>query len=387
MQKFISKFKYVPAKLTNDCRLTSFSDALWFNDIEIDEYTLLVLGEGLTFLFSKVALDKAPDLDITSFGCTIPWIDKVLAKNMKLPMKEHFFTKDTFVKNVTEFIDKDIPIVCFLNGSYLQNTFNEPSIYNKDFNITSSSCVVIVGYDLEKKVFLLNYRENNKTISVSATDIENFMNARELKCFPTMPDEQVYELQINNDYKKWLKKTLPNLLNESLKKTCNTMLKDSISILECPKGFLPVEGNYKSSENSIKIINGLEGIKHLIKDLEEFREEIKYTDCDQDTINNLFLFRMLSLRVSFAQGSITASRKEYGTGLKSVGNLIRNKKLISMGSEYFKLGNDWRKMIRNLYHVRKGLNNKDEYLRFIINSFKELENKEEFLITRLQKAL
>lgn len=364
----IDAFNNMPPREMIDCRITAFRDVLLYHGVPIESHVLYLISKTFGFHYGHV--DVANNMPIWFAGNSLKPFMLNMLEGIGVDYQMHQFEDDTkdmsFIK---EQLTEKKPLLALFDSRCL-----DPNYVYKQFNIYSPSLTVIAGLDDE--AFYLSIKHKRDTVKLRAFEIDNFMKSRKNVCEPYSPDMRLYTLEVDQNYKCWLKKHLNELIKQSLIIICEEMLGKKNQQIQ-------FKHDYTLHESAC----GLTGMAMLIQSMKVFMKEVKTSDLDKQIIDKIVTIKFLALREGMLQGSTSCYREEFGEALIVASKYLNNKQLKNIGKAYIKVGHQWRHLLRTLYAVQQFLPKKLAYMSEVCQQLEKIKAKETTLISDIYQLI
>lgn len=362
MEKIISGFEKWSSRKVKDCRIRSCRNMLWHNKIHLSSGILLLLGRGTGVEFKPFKLKEDSNMVLWSLTGSNVDMQKELFHCLHIRQEKIDVTNDKDgVDRLLSCVNRNSPVAVSFNAPYLAS-FDE----QKKYRISAYSVAPLVGYNMEKRLFYLDfYRELvGESAGLYAVPMDKLLMAIEAQCIPYSTKNICFTLQMEEENGKWIFSHLKELIIGGLQDICERML-------------------YPWNPE----VNGISGLQCFIKTLQAFKNEIVSSDIEIERINRILNLKLKYLHTSLTAGSVSFYRSEFGLALKEVSEWFSWIELGSLGEHFLRQGEQWKKLCSDIKHMSESSQIQLEQIDYAVLTLKKLVEAEEDLFHELEATM
>ena len=362
MEEIILSFENWSSRKMKDCRIRSCRNMLWNNKIHLSSGILLILGRGVGIEFMPFKLKEDSNLILWSLIGSNVDMQKEIFESLHIRQEEIEVTNDEGgVERIIRCVNRNIPVVISFNASYLAS-FDE----QKKHMITAYSVAPLVGYNMEKRLFYLDfYRELiGESAGLYAVPMDKLLMAIEAHCVPYSTSKMCFTLQMDDGIETWISAHIKELVIDGLQDICKKML-------------------YPCNPE----MNGISGLQCFVQTLEIFLGEIERSNMSSEKINRILNLKIKYLHSSLTAGSVSFYRIEFGQALKEVSEWFSWSELESLGEDFLRHGKQWEKFCIDIKHIPEHSQIQSEQIAYTVLELKKLLEAERILFCALESRM
>ena len=319
-----------PVDETNlyDCRINSLGVLLSYYQFPLSKNEILLLSEGLTFLYCRIDLANigAANIPVAVASEEHPE-DRVFAKLQIAYRTERIDDSAEGWARFKELLGQNTPVLAKMDDRVLK--LEQESAHGDMLRLRFLSMPLLIGYsDAEDAVFV--YWTNSQSFQFPKDiPLSDFQQYRKTEILPVSPEQSCIYIE---DCTPAERNICRKLIHESVRHTAENMLSGGTA-----------DSAWLQNVHGHDCMTGISAIEALEQDLTALGRKHLLSH-DQSERKKLIFFLLL-IRSTLLNGSLSAFREEYGNALYEFGRAEQAEPLCRSAEQLLQAASQWKELL------------------------------------------